>query len=173
MKVYLLYSYNGEEMYPIVESVCATLDAAEKEKQKIVNRVEEIKTAYHSEYENLYDFDCEWIMEDTSIYDERYDNIVHRVYDWQAKYSELDITGMRIEEKYLIPDYLTQLKSKIPHERYNNNKLLLAFRNLDWGRVQPLQIRVPKDLYNDLKGIEKEYLKRVMAQYPNVDYKWE
>lgn len=182
MKVYLLYSINGDEFYPKVEAVCATAGAAEKEKQKIENTVKEIKAKYHSEYGNLYNFDYEWIMEDTSIYDERYDDVVHRVYDYQAKHSELEIKEMNIVERELIPDYLMQLKGKIPHERYKEDRILRAFNNLDTFRPDRnisknkedrYGIRIPKEEFEQLSEVEKEYVKVVMEQHPNVEYKWE
>lgn len=101
-KVYLVYSINGDEYFPRVEAVCSSQEIAAKEKQKIEERVKEIKSNYYSEYGNLYDFDCGWIVEDVAIYDERYDEVVHRVYDYQARHSELEIREIHIRERELL-----------------------------------------------------------------------
>lgn len=102
--VYLVYIEKGAEEYPEIIAVCSTQEIAEKEMKILKERVDFIKELYQSKYNRDYDTDYELISGDDLIEadEDRYDELVDSVYEFQMKYPELSIKSVYYQEKPLL-----------------------------------------------------------------------
>ena len=105
-KVYLVSTQSGswDDFNYEVVSVCSSLESAEKEKQRIEEKIQNIKTLYllenDSEYEkDLFKIqDVDFILENEDLYNK----LTEKVYSYQFKYKDINIHTINIEERELL-----------------------------------------------------------------------
>jgi len=105
-KVYLVTTQRGDwdDYSWSVFSICRSLEIAEKEKLKVEEKIQNIKTQYYLEFNSDYDKDVELLNDDGLITDNevRYDDLMHSIYNYQNLHSELNIHTIQIEERELL-----------------------------------------------------------------------
>ena len=87
-----------------IHCYCRDLETAEKEKLKIEQKIQDIKTLYYLEYSSDFDKDCISSSEsdDDCNYTEEQESIQDRLILFMTKHSELKIENIFIEERKLI-----------------------------------------------------------------------
>lgn len=103
-KIYLVSTQSGswDDFNYEVVSVYSTLEIAEKEKLKIEEKIQNIKTLYFLENESEYEKDLDFLNSDIDENFGKYDTAMHNVYNFQTKYPELKIHTVNIEERELL-----------------------------------------------------------------------
>jgi len=105
-RVYLVTTQTGDwDNYSWnVYSICRSLEIAEKEKLKLEEKIQNIKTQYYLEFNSDYDKDVDLLNENDLIMvnEVRYDDLMHSIYNYQNLHSELNIHTIQIEERELL-----------------------------------------------------------------------
>jgi len=101
-KVYLV-TYETDDWWNI-QYICDSFLKATDKKAELEKHIQNIKTYYYLEYNSDYDSDLEKILgEDLIMEDENlYEELVDKVYIFQAKYNELRYNNINIEEREVI-----------------------------------------------------------------------
>ncbi len=99
-KVYLVTYEVGD--YWNIYSICGTKEKAEDKRNDLIEGIENLKSDYFLKYGCSYIADVRNINEIEAFEEKAYDEMVQRVYLFQAKYEELEYENIVVEEREVI-----------------------------------------------------------------------
>lgn len=103
-KIYLL-EYEDKFGEVGTYKYCSTIEIAEKEKQRLEQKIQNIKTLYYLEYNNDYDEDYRTVRKAGFVknpFPENYEELRNRVYIFEFENEEVSYTDIFIKEEELL-----------------------------------------------------------------------